>query len=90
MIDEAIVEEAAILTAIGIGAAFGLLVLLVVVVAILRLLSEGVLRMAARRAQAKVVREEAESRNRAHAAVAAVSAIMAARTGAGMAGGGRR
>ena len=90
MIDEAIVEEAAILTAIGIGAAFGLLVLLVVVVTTLRLLSESVLKVAARRAQAKVVREETESRNRAHAAVAAVSAIMTARTDAGMDSGGRR
>ena len=59
---------------------------MVVVVAILRLFSGLILDRSARRAQAKADREEAESRNRAHAAVAAVTAIMA-RTHAGTAGG---
>ncbi|MCH8205626.1 MAG: hypothetical protein IH956_01315 [Chloroflexi bacterium] len=86
-IDQAIVEEAAILTAIGIGTAFGLLVLLIVVVAVVRVSSEFVLERVSGRAAAKAVQEEAESRNRAHAAVAAVTAIMAARTRAGTAGG---
>ena len=90
MIDQEIVEEAAILTGIGIGTAFGLLVLLVVVVAILRLLSSFILDRSARRTQAKAEREESESRNRAHAAVAAVTAIMAVRRRPGTAGGGHQ
>jgi Na+-transporting methylmalonyl-CoA/oxaloacetate decarboxylase gamma subunit len=82
-IDQAIVEEAAILTGIGIGTAFGLLVMLMVVIFIVRLSSGYLLERAAMRA----AREEAESRNRAHAAVAAVTAIVAARARADTAGG---
>ena len=87
MIDPEIVEEAAILTGIGIGTAFGLLVLLMVVVAVVRLSSGYVLERASTRAAAKAVQEEAESRNRAQAAVGAVTAIMAARKRTATAGG---
>ena len=87
MIDQAIVEEAAILTGIGIGTAFGLLVMLMVVVFVVRLSSGYLLERASRRATIRTAHEEAEFRNRAHAAVAAVTAIVAARTHADTAGG---
>ena len=86
-IDPDIVEEAAILTVIGIGTAFGLLLLLKMVVAVVKVSSEFMLERGSRRTATKAVRDEAESRNRAHAAVAAVTAIMATRKHAGTAGG---
>ena len=79
MIDQVILEEAGILTVIGIGTAFGLLLLLMVVVVVVRLFSGVILEGVARRA----ARAETESRDRARAAVAAVTAIMATRTSSG-------
>ena len=89
MIDQAILEKAGTLTAIGIGTAFGLLLLLMVVVTVVRLFSNVILEGAARRARSKAARAEGESRDRARAAVAAVTAIMATRTGSGVTTGGR-
>ena len=89
MIDPVILEDASILTIIGIGTAFGLLLLLMVVVAVVRLFSSVILEGAARRARSKADRTEAESRNRAQAAVAAVTAIMATRTDSGVTMGSR-
>ena len=74
MIDQVILEEAGILTVIGIGTAFGLLLLLMVVVVVVRLFSGVILEGVARRA----ARAETESRDRA-----AVTAIMATRTSSG-------
>ena len=83
MIDQVILEDASILTIIGIGTAFGLLLLLMVVVAVVRLFSSVILKGVGRRARKKAARMEAESQDRARAAVAAVTAIMATRTGSG-------
>lgn len=86
-IDPDIVEEAAILTGIGIGTAFGLLLLLMVVVAVVKVSSEFLLEQGSRRTATRAVRDEVESRNWAHAAVAAVTAVMATQKRGETAGG---
>ena len=73
MIEQAIAEEAAILTGIGMGTAFALLILLMVVIVVVRHLSARILGRAAAQAAAT----EAEARDKALAAVIGVAALRA-------------
>ena len=63
------------------------LLLLMVVVAVVKVLSEFLLEQGSRRTATRAVRDEVESRNRAHAAVAAVTAVMATQKRGETAGG---
>ena len=74
-IDSAVAEEAAILTGIGIGTAFGLLILLMVAIVLVRLSSAGILGRIEIIAAARLREAEAESRDKALAAVVAVTAL---------------
>ena len=77
MIEQGIAEDAAILTAIGIATAFGLLVLLMVVIVLGRIFSARILAIEARRAAKRAAKTDAASRDKALAAVVAVSALLA-------------
>ena len=68
-----IAEEAAILTGIGMGTAFGLLLLLVAVTVVVRIVSEYI----SKRGAGDAVSAEADARERALAAVVGVTAFLA-------------
>lgn len=74
--DQELAREAAILTAIGVTTAFGLLVLLMIVVNLVSLFSSRVIDRVERRAAAQAATAEAESREKALAAVVAVGALL--------------
>ena len=81
-LDQAVAEEAAILTAIGIGTAFAVLLVLLAMTVLIRWIS---LRVAERTAEptedgpVQTTQEDTEARNRALAAALAVTALLAAR-----------
>lgn len=75
-IQQAVFEQAAILTIIGIITAFGLLVLLMAVVSVTGRLSTHVLDRAEREAAEQAFRADAEAHDKAVAAVAAVAALL--------------
>ena len=79
-IEQGIAEDAAILTAIGIATAFGLLVVLMVVIFVGRILTVRILAGEALRAARRAAESEATSRERALAAVIGVSALLAGTT----------
>ena len=81
----AIAEEAAILTGIGIVTAFGLLVILMLIILMVRMAVERILRVATPGVTAAPVGSDAEARNKALAAVIAVTAVRAASHAAGSA-----
>ena len=74
--------DAVVLTAIGIGAAFGVLVALSLAALLIRLVAWAADKLASRRASASVAsadaveREDAETLNRARAAAVAVAALI--------------
>ena len=85
-LDQGIAEEAAILTAIGIGTAFAVLVVLLVMTVLIRWISvriEGRTAEPTDDAPARPTREDAQARNRALAAALAVTALLAARGSSG-------
>ena len=61
MIDRVVLEEAAILTAIGISTAFALLVTLMALAVIVRLVAEIMEKCAIRMSMSKAAKEEAKS-----------------------------
>ena len=81
-LDQAVAEEAAILTAIGIGTAFAVLLVLLAMTVLIRWIS---VRVAERTAEptedgpVQPTQEDTEARNRALAAALAVTALLAAR-----------
>ena len=86
--DYDLIRQGLILTAIGMGAAFGLLILLMVVIQVMGLTTGYLSRRASMRAEAATARAAAESRDKALAAVIAVSALLErdGDSGAGAAG----
>ena len=76
-IEQGLVDDAAILTAVGIATAFGMLVLMMVVIVLGRMVSTRILAGAARRAAKRAAASDAASRDKALAAVVAVSALLA-------------
>ena len=83
-LDQAIAEEAAILTAIGIGTAFGVLVLLLIATMVIRWSSGKFAASGPQPAvdepEVQTAEEDAEARDRALAAALAVTALLAARS----------
>ena len=77
VIEESIAKEAAILTGIGMGTAFSLLVLLLAVITLVHLFSARILRRAAERTAAQAQEIEAQVREKALAAAIAVTALVA-------------
>lgn len=88
MIDRVVLEEAAILTAIGISTAFALLVTLMALAVIVRLVAEIMEKCAIRMAMSKAAKEEAKSLDLGHAAIAAVTMLMVTRARSDMDGDG--
>ena len=76
-IERAIVEDAAILTGIGIGTAFGLLAFLLIVIQLVHWFSVFVLTAGAERAARRSAAAEADAHDKALAAAIAVSAWLA-------------
>jgi Na+-transporting methylmalonyl-CoA/oxaloacetate decarboxylase gamma subunit len=70
-------QQAAMLTIIGIITAFGLLVLLMAVISIVGRLSTHVLDRAEREAAERIAKADAEAHDKALAALAAVTALLA-------------
>jgi len=75
-VDQELAREAGILTAIGVTTAFSLLVLLMIVVNLVRIFSSRVTDRVERRAVAQAAVAEAQSREKALAAVVAVGALL--------------
>jgi Na+-transporting methylmalonyl-CoA/oxaloacetate decarboxylase gamma subunit len=85
-LEQAAAEDAAILTAIGIGTAFSVLLLLLVVTLLIRRISDwlaGPTIEPAEGAPGQPAQEDAQARNRALAAALAVTALLAARVSGG-------
>ena len=86
--DYDLIRQGLILTAIGMGAAFGLLILLMVLIQIMGLTTGYLTRRASMRLEAAAARAAVETRDKALAAVIAVSALLGrdGDSGAGAAG----
>jgi len=85
-LEPGVAEEAAILTAIGIGTAFAVLVVLLAMTLLIRWISVRVERRTAEPtddAPAQPTQEQSQARNRALAAALAVTALLAARGSSG-------
>ena len=81
-LDQGVAEDAAILTAIGIGTAFAVLLVLLVMTLLIRWISvrmEGRTSEPTDDAPAQPNQEDTQARNRALAAALAVTALLAAR-----------
>ena len=81
-LDQGVAEEAAILTAIGIGTAFAVLVLLLVVTVLIRWMSDRVAQRTSEPAETGPdgpAQQDTEARDRSLAAALAVTALLAAR-----------
>ena len=76
-IEQVIAERAAILTGIGMGTAFSLLIMLIVMITVVRGFSDRVLARSAERAAVRAAQVEVEVRERALAAAIAVTALLA-------------
>ena len=82
-----IVQTAATLTAIGIGTAFGVLLLLTVLIVLIRMIATPILSRAQAHAALAAARAESDTHDRALAAVVGVSALLAAPESGGTRGG---
>ena len=78
-LDQDLIETAAVLTGLGIGTAFGLLVVLMILIFFVRQVSERFLDRAGVKAAAEIAASAQESQNKAQAAVAAVTALLSQR-----------
>ena len=78
-LDRDLIETAAILTGLGMGTAFGLLIVLMILVFVVRQFSERVLDRGSAKAAADIAAATQESQNKAQAAVAAVTTLLAQR-----------
>ncbi len=85
--DQAIVEQGVRLTAIAMGTAFALLLLLMLVIAVVRRLVAAGSRRDSREAETPPGKPGPDDRDRALAAVVAVSAVLEQREGATVSGG---
>ena len=74
-IDAQTAEDAAILTGLGIGTAFALLALMIVMITSVKMFSDGVLDRLSERATERRATMDAETRLKALAAVAAVTSL---------------
>ena len=78
-VDQDLIETAAILTGLGIGTAFGLLVVLMILIFVVRQISERILDRGSIKAAAEIAASAQEAQNKAQAAVAAVTALLSRR-----------
>ena len=78
-LDQDLIEKAAVLTGLGIGTAFGLLVVLMILVFMVRQVSERILDRGSAKRAAEIAASAQEARNKAQAAVAAVTALLSQR-----------
>ena len=81
MIEQAVAEKAAIMTGIGLATAFGILVLLMVLIGLLSLATRRFLHVAEPGTESEPLDGDAEAKNKALAAVVAVAALLTRQRG---------